>query len=92
MTTAVTVAKWGVVIVMLICLFSLAMVVLLAVALAVKAVACRVRDLAAFWFRPVRAPHDEVKLTGAEAARWMVIVAGRRKAAPEPVYDNRSEP
>ena len=50
------------------------------------------RALAAFRFRPVRAPHDEVRLTGDEAARWEVIVAGRRVSAAEPAYDNRSEP
>ena len=88
----ITVLEWACVILVIICLFPVAMLVILVAAVAFKVLGRRFRALAAFRFRPVRAPHDEVGLTGDEAARWEVIVAGRRVSAAEPAYDNRSEP
>ena len=92
-TAAITVLKWGGLAVALLCLFPVAMLTLLIAALAVKATVRHLRALAAFWCRPVRAPHDEVDggLSGDELDRWARIVAGRKKTTRERAYDNRSE-
>ena len=87
----ITVLLWACVILVLLCLFPVAMLVILVVAVAFKVLGRRFRALAAFWCRPVRAPHDEVPLSGDELDRWARIVAGRKKTTRERAYDNRSE-
>ena len=88
----ITVLLWACVVLVLLCLFPVAILGVLVVALAVKVLGRRFWALAAFMFRRGRAPHEEVELTGRELADWAAIVARRRRTIPEPAYDNRSEP
>ena len=90
----ITVLAWAFVVLVLLCLFPVAMLVVLVLALAFKVLGRRFWALAAFRFRPGRPPQEEVEggLSGDELDRWARIVAGHKKTARERAYDNRSEP